>query len=251
MTGFNTNTILIIVVVIVVIIAIFYLNKNDDQPIHNNGTIKSMIHDSHRLSNKMINSEHSPSLLKRPTNPPPLNNRMRDDFDGNYVDELVASYDTANTPFDDKIGTFSPSDPMAEQHGIFDNYGTKKQLKMRDIDMPYYDDEYDNRDFSYKKKRFTKRTPDDIKDQFDVTKMLPQELEDWFDITPLQDTKKIRGTHLIHPKVHMGVNTVGNSLKNGTHDLRGDVPNPKFYVSPFLNSTIEPDTNIKGICNAI
>ncbi len=48
-----------------------------------------------------------------------------------------------------------------------------------------------------------------------------------FDVEPLMGTKKIKGTHLIHPKVHMGVNTIQNSLKNGTHDIRGDYTKSK------------------------
>ena len=49
----------------------------------------------------------------------------------------------------------------------------------------------------------------------------------------------------------MGANTISGSLRNGTHDIRGDIVNPKIPVSPWGNSTIEPDTNIKGICNPV
>ena len=48
---------------------------------------------------------------------------------------------------------------------------------------------------------------------------------------------------------HIGVNTVGQTLRNATYDLRGTIPNPKSVVSPWMNSTIEPDTNIKSWCN--
>ena len=46
----------------------------------------------------------------------------------------------------------------------------------------------------------------------------------------------------------IGINTVGQSLKNGSHDIRGTIPNPKFTVSPWNNSTYEPDYNIKPLC---
>ena len=42
-----------------------------------------------------------------------------------------------------------------------------------------------------------------------------------------------------------GVDTVGNSKRNATHDLRGTVACPKFVVSPWNNSTAEPDLNLK------
>ena len=46
----------------------------------------------------------------------------------------------------------------------------------------------------------------------------------------------------------IGVNTVGQSLKNASYDIRGTIANPKFAVSPWNNSTYEPDTNIKPLC---
>jgi len=45
----------------------------------------------------------------------------------------------------------------------------------------------------------------------------------------------------------IGVDTIGSSKKNASQDLRGNVPCPKFVVSPWNNSTIDPDTNIKSM----
>ena len=42
---------------------------------------------------------------------------------------------------------------------------------------------------------------------------------------------------------HVGVNTVGQSLRNANRQLRSDPPNPQVKVSPWLQSTIEPDVN--------
>ena len=50
---------------------------------------------------------------------------------------------------------------------------------------------------------------------------------------------------IVTDKYVIGVNTVGQSLKNASHDLRPAPPNPKFAVSPWMNSTIEPDFNIR------
>lgn len=38
-----------------------------------------------------------------------------------------------------------------------------------------------------------------------------------------------------------GINTVGGSLRNANLQLRSEPPNPKDIVSPWLQSTIEPD----------
>ena len=62
---------------------------------------------------------------------------------------------------------------------------------------------------------------------------------DWFNDTSNVDS--VDG-HLLKTKT-IGVNTVGSSL--GRHyDIVGTPPNPKFVVSPWMNSSIEPDTNI-------
>jgi hypothetical protein len=38
-----------------------------------------------------------------------------------------------------------------------------------------------------------------------------------------------------------GIDTVGGTLRNANLQLRSEPPNPKSQVSPWLNSTIEPD----------
>ena len=40
---------------------------------------------------------------------------------------------------------------------------------------------------------------------------------------------------------HVGVNTVGQSLRNANRQLRADPPNPQVNVSPWMNTTISPD----------
>lgn len=42
---------------------------------------------------------------------------------------------------------------------------------------------------------------------------------------------------------HVGVNTVGQTLRNANRQLRSEPPNPQVKVSPWLQTTIEPDSN--------
>ena len=73
--------------------------------------------------------------------------------------------------------------------------------------------------------------------------------KNWFETDFASAKYKIDDANLINTNRYtVGVNTVGQSLKNGGHDLRGTIPNPKFTVSPWNNSTIEPDYNIKPLC---
>lgn len=245
----NKNILSFVIIGAIVIAFIYYMTKSDDK-IENDGIVNQANSDGE--SDTVDRNREMSRSAARLVRPPQLENRRADDVTGSLVDDVISQYTVEDRPMEGGTGSFKPDDPMASDLGEFNGYGRKRQLNMKKMEKPFVDDENDPRNFSYKKKAFTLRTPDDVKELFDINKMLPQEIEeDWFDVEPLQTTKKIRGTHLIHPKVHMGVNTVGSSLRNATHDIRGDIPNPKLIVSPWNNSTIEPDTNIKGICNPI
>ena len=46
---------------------------------------------------------------------------------------------------------------------------------------------------------------------------------------------------LLQAGKHIGINSVGNSLRNANLQLRSEPANPQVLVSPWLNSTIGPD----------
>jgi hypothetical protein len=79
---------------------------------------------------------------------------------------------------------------------------------------------------------------------------LPKEVnDDWFNTDFSQAKYKMNDDKLINTdKYIIGINTVGQSLKNASYDIRGAVNVPKYTVSPWNNSTIEPDYNIKPLC---
>lgn len=98
---------------------------------------------------------------------------------------------------------------------------------------------------------FSKQMATDLdKETFNVKDFLPQEIhEEWFQTDLSNAKKELDQASLIDiSKFCQGVDTVGQSLKNASHDIRGNVPNPKIVVSPFLNSSYQPDTNIKSWC---
>ena len=71
---------------------------------------------------------------------------------------------------------------------------------------------------------------------YDESEYVPQ-------IKALQE--KIKGGKLLGELDHPSNFDI--SLRNASHDLRAAPLNPKFNVGPWLNSTIEPDYNIKPI----
>lgn len=86
----------------------------------------------------------------------------------------------------------------------------------------------------------------DPEDLFNADNYLPQEVnDDWFDNQ--YEPVSVKNRHLINVTRPIGINSIGSSKKNASHDLRGTPACPKFVVSPFLNSSIEPDINIKSL----
>ena len=85
---------------------------------------------------------------------------------------------------------------------------------------------------------------------YDAKDFLPKEINDqWFDTDFSQAKTNINDDKLINTERYViGINTVGQSLKNASYDIRGTIANPKFSVSPWNNSTYEPDYNIKPLC---
>lgn len=83
---------------------------------------------------------------------------------------------------------------------------------------------------------------------FDSTKYLPQEVnDDWFDTQ--HEPVSVKNRYLINVSRQIGVSTVAGSHKNSSLDLRGSPACPKFVVSPWLQSSIEPDHNIRPAWN--
>ena len=86
--------------------------------------------------------------------------------------------------------------------------------------------------------------------KYDAKDFLPKEINSkWFDTDFSQAKYNVNDDKLINTERYViGVNTVGQSLKNASYDIRGTIPNPKFTVSPWNNSTYEPDFNLRPLC---
>jgi hypothetical protein len=85
---------------------------------------------------------------------------------------------------------------------------------------------------------------------YNAKDFLPKEINDeWFDTDFSQAKYNVNDDKLINTERYViGINTVGQSLKNASYDIRGTIPNPKFSISPWNNSTYEPDFNLKPLC---
>ena len=85
------------------------------------------------------------------------------------------------------------------------------------------------------------------KDQLSPEELLPgNENSKWAQANP-KGKGELGDQNFLTAGYHIGVNTVGQSLRNANLQLRSEPPNPQVKVSPWLQSTIEPDTNRKPL----
>ena len=72
------------------------------------------------------------------------------------------------------------------------------------------------------------------------SELLPNDNNDWGTMSP-QGEGDLENLNLLKAGHHMGLDTVGSTLRNANLQLRSEPPNPQSQVSPWLNSTIQPD----------
>lgn len=90
------------------------------------------------------------------------------------------------------------------------------------------------------------------KDCFPKDQLAPQDLlptdtnSTWAQVNPAGQGN-IGDNNLLTAGHHVGINTVGQTLRNANLQLRSEPPNPQMKVSPWMQSTIEPDTNRRAM----
>ena len=62
----------------------------------------------------------------------------------------------------------------------------------------------------------------------------------WAQVNP-QGAGDIQGKNFLSAGALIGINTIGQSLRNANLQLRAEPPCPQMKVSPWMQSTIEPD----------
>lgn len=92
----------------------------------------------------------------------------------------------------------------------------------------------------------TKPSQKNCNDQpmMDPKELLPSDANnEWSNIAPSKDLANIP---LINAGHHIGVNTIGSSLRNANLQVRSEPVIPKTNTGPWNNTTIEPDTSRKA-----
>lgn len=83
------------------------------------------------------------------------------------------------------------------------------------------------------------------KDTLSADELLPQDNSSlWAQVNPSGEGS-LKDRNFLQSGYHIGINTVGQTLRNANLQLRSEPPCPQVKVSPWIQSTIEPDVSRK------
>ena len=82
------------------------------------------------------------------------------------------------------------------------------------------------------------------KDKLTPEDLLPRDAanSDWAQVNPAGQGD-LKNKNYLTAGYHMGVNSIGSTLRNANMQIRSEPPNPQVKVSPWLQTTIDPDLN--------
>ncbi len=78
--------------------------------------------------------------------------------------------------------------------------------------------------------------------------LLPSESSSssWAQLNP-KGKGELSNINLLKAGYHVGINTVGQSLRNANLQLRSEPPNPQLQVGPWNQTTMEPDLDRRSM----
>jgi hypothetical protein len=233
----DSNKILILMLLVGLVIYLLSDSSKKSEPIHNQGSLQQSLTNSlkyidtdslpNNIDNLSMDSENSESQNSANSE---SQNSANSEFQNSVADIILSQ----------NLKTVNYADSDRNQVSNLDNFFNNENP----LDQPsngFVSTSNGQNYASYTSGTGEKQQDDD---KFDSSALLPQEKKDWFDDP--QAKKGINSPHLINIYRATGVNTVQTTLKNASWDIRGAPPNPKYVVSPWGNSSYEPDNNLKN-----
>ena len=85
------------------------------------------------------------------------------------------------------------------------------------------------------------------RDRLTAEDLLPQDANSkWAQVNPAGQGD-IKDQNFLTAGYHTGINTVGSTMRNANLQLRSDPVNPQLNVSPWNQTTIDPDLNHRAL----
>jgi hypothetical protein len=263
----SDNTSLVIVFALILLLSLYYLFGSN--PTHNEGSLPPLNERRKKRRTKCKpNMENDVVIVDDETNDSDVSNGNN----STYTDGSSSS-DGSNSNDNDSVDSsieiirersmgmngpfFRKKNGGKYKHDSYRALGSgdtltqiDKQFKVTDVTKNYNDrfvpmneSGDDHAPVNFKNNKGTE------KDKYNIDSYLPQEKEkDWFETI---DTVNVKNSHLINLYRPIGANTIGSSHKEAIYDIRGldNAVCPKFVVSPWLQSSTEPDESLKSLCS--
>jgi hypothetical protein len=204
------KTILIILIVVGIAYVIYYLYTNSNSNSNKKNSVNSNVNDEiyEKLENN-IESENVYNNIQR--------QESEDIKDINF--KMTGGLKGDKDPIMNKVTTL-PSGPIVGQNDI----------------------EHFSQDPSFSDQRNASSFP---KEQLSAEELLPQDNSSlWAQVNPSGEGS-LKDRNFLQSGYHIGINTVGQTLRNANLQLRSEPPCPQVKVSPWLQATIEPDLGRK------
>ena len=108
---------------------------------------------------------------------------------------------------------------------------------------PLSNEDYKAVDFSTENKLPTDCFP---RDKLTADDLLPKDAANskWAQVNPAGQGE-LKDQNFLNAGYQIGIDTIGQSLRNANYQLRSDPPNPKLSVGPWQQSTIDYDNSRK------
>ena len=74
-----------------------------------------------------------------------------------------------------------------------------------------------------------------------ATDLLPSDMNSGIDGVMAGSANGVAVPDMLEAGHHIGLDTIGQTLRNANQQLRSEPPNPQLKVSPWMNTTIGPD----------
>ena len=170
-------------------------------------------------------------------NEPVVNNNNKNFNTETQVDTEEATYQT------------KPSYVSGDNQKIADGLGANNFSKKATVSgsLPEGDETYAQVSDDNSDNAGTDPTNCYPKDQLSPEELLPKNSDNTWDKVNPSTGGNLGDQNFLKAGYHVGINTVGQSLRNANLQLRSEPANPQLKVSPWMQSTIGPDNNRKAL----
>jgi hypothetical protein len=176
----------------------------------------------------------------------PMPNMLENPFGNfkNFTDKIATNMKDKEKE-KEKFESMASFDPYAKASIMNTNIGI--QGNEEDNNYAFINGDGNNNKYTNFKEGFENQATQDPttcikKEKLTSKDLLPKDAQNlvWSKINPSSQAN-IEDQNFLTAGYHIGVNTIGQSLRNANLQLRSEIPNPQVAVSPWLISTIEPD----------